>query len=220
MLNSPESARDLFRSVYENRYTWDVAFPGYICDVAFTHHGKTHTARVKVDTALKAAISGLVDAAAQKPILSQFWEIAIHRKPVPFEEAHGDDTFSFSKAQPLEEGFVEIIVNRDDLYHICKQEIVMVHRQVYGVILTVHTLSSHDTGEGYLPHCYDSVYHDPKTGKQKGKKSLYKDTYKKVGDYLILSERQIQLETKEVSPEEQFFQFSNIQLLSTESWTP
>ncbi len=218
MLDNPESARELFRLAYENRYTWDAAFPGYVCDVAFTHHGKTHTARVKVDTALKAAVSGFVDDSAQKPILAQFWKVAIHRKPVPFEEAHGGDTFSFSKAKTLEGGSVEIIMNQDDRYHVRNDEIIMVHRQVYGVILTVNTLSSHDTGEGYLPHRYDSVYHDPKTGQQKGSKSLFEDTYEKVGDYMILSERQIQLETKEGNPEEQFFQFSNIQLLPAVSW--
>ncbi|MEL7314242.1 MAG: DUF3386 domain-containing protein [Cyanobacteria bacterium J06559_3] len=218
MLDDPESARELFRLAYENRYTWDAAFPGYACDVAVTLDGKTHTAKVKVDTALRAAVSGLVDESAQRPILSQFWEVAIHRKPVPFEEAHKADTFSFSKAKTLEGGSVEIIMNQDDRYHVRNDEIIMVHRQVYGVILTVHTLSSHDTGEGYLPHRYDSVYHDPKTGEQKGGRSVFEDTYKKVGDYTILSERKIQLETKEGGTEEQLFQFSNIHLLPTASW--
>lgn len=26
-------ARDLFRAAYENRYTWDSDFPGYVADV-------------------------------------------------------------------------------------------------------------------------------------------------------------------------------------------
>ena len=102
-----------------------------------------------------------------------------------------------------------------DSYHLHNNEVSMVHRHIHGVVVTIHTFSSHDTGEGYLSHRYDSVYHDPKTGEQKGGHSVFEDTYEKVGDYVILSERKIQTAT-ERGTEEQIFHFSNIQLLTAE----
>lgn len=90
----------------------------------------------------------------------------------------------------------------------------MVHRHIHGVVVTIHTFSSHDTGEGYLSHRYDSVYHDPQTGEQKGGRSQFEDLYTKVGKYYILSERRIQTET-ETGPVEKRFTFSNLTLLDT-----
>ncbi|MEM6436213.1 MAG: DUF3386 family protein, partial [Cyanobacteria bacterium P01_D01_bin.115] len=58
------------------------------------------------------------------------------------------------------------------------------------------------------------IYHDPKTGDQKGGHSTFEDTYEKVGNYAILTERQIQTETK-AGTQTQIFRFSNIQLLDT-----
>ena len=87
----------------------------------------------------------------------------------------------------------------------------MVHRHIHGVVITIHTHSSHDTGEGYLSHTYDSVYHDPETGAQKGGKSNFVDEYEKVGDYQILNRRLITTEGDKTDTQE--FIFSNIQLL-------
>ena len=48
MVSTQVSARDFFRSAYENRYTWDHNFPGYTADVTFIADDKTITAKAQV----------------------------------------------------------------------------------------------------------------------------------------------------------------------------
>lgn len=213
MVGTQVSAREFFRSAYENRYTWDHNFPGYTADVTMTADGKTVTGKAKVDADFKAEVSGVEDEAAQKAIHGQLWEIAIHRVRRDFEDTHGANTFSYGKT--LDDGSVEILMggkSEGDRYHVRDNEVSMVHRHIHGTVVTIHTFSSHDTGEGYLSHKYDSVYHDPKTGEQKGGRSVFEDNYEKIGDYVILTERKIQTETDKGTAE-QIFRFSNIQLL-------
>lgn len=213
MVGTQVSARDFFRSAYENRYTWDHNFPGYTTDVTYIADGKTVTAKAKVNADLKAEVTDIEDEAAQKAIQYQLWEVAIHRIRRSFEDTHGNNTFSYGKT--LEDGAVEILMGgkaEGDRYHIRDNEVSMVHRHIHGTVVTIYTFSSHDTGEGYLSHTYDSVYHDPNTGKQKGGRSVFDDNYEKVGDYVILTERKIQTETDN-GTHEQIFRFSNIQLL-------
>ncbi|MEO1297034.1 MAG: DUF3386 domain-containing protein [Cyanobacteria bacterium J06636_16] len=216
MVGTQVSARELFRSAYENRYTWDKSFPGYTSDVTFISGDTTYTAKAKVTADLKAEVSDLEDEAAQKAIHGQLWEIAIHRVRRAFEDTHGTNTFSYGKT--LEDGSIEILMggkSEGDRYHLRDNEVSMVHRHIHGVVVTIYTFSSHDTGAGYLSHRYDSVYHDPQTGEQKGGKSVFEDSYEKVGNYVILSERKIQTATAK-GTEEQIFRFSNIQLLPAE----
>lgn len=212
MVSTQVAARDFFRSAYENRYTWDQSFPGYTTDVTLIADGKTVTGKAVVKADLKAEVSEVADEAAQKAIQYQLWEVAIHRIRRSFEDTHGANTFTYGKT--LEDGAVEILMGGKadgDRYHIRDNEVSMVHRQIHGTVVTIHTFSSHDTGEGYLSHKYDSVYHDPTTGEQKGGRSTFEDNYEKVGDYVILTERKIQTET-ETGTTEQIFRFSNIQL--------
>ncbi|NEQ45173.1 MAG: DUF3386 domain-containing protein [Leptolyngbya sp. SIOISBB] len=212
MVSTQVAARDFFRSAYENRYTWDQNFPGYTTDVTLIADGKASTAKATVKADLKAEVSDIEEEAAQKAIQYQLWEVAIHRIRRSFEDTHGANTFAYGKT--LEDGAVEILMGgkaEGDRYHIRDNEVSMVHRQIHGTVVTIYTFSSHDTGEGYLSHKYDSVYHDPTTGEQKGGRSIFEDTYEKVGDYVILTERKIQTET-ENGTSEQIFRFSNIQL--------
>jgi len=216
MVGTQVSARDFFRSAYENRYTWDHNFPGYTTDVTFTAGDKTVTAKAKVNPDLKAEVFDVEDEAAKKAIQYQLWEVAIHRIRREFEDTHGSNTFSYGKT--LEDGSVEILMGgkaEGDRYHVRDNEVSMVHRHIHGTVVTIHTFTSHDTGAGYLSHRYDSVYHDPETGEQKGGRSVFEDNYEKVGDYVILSERKIETET-ENGTETQVFQFANIELLPTE----
>ncbi|WP_008311291.1 DUF3386 domain-containing protein [Leptolyngbya sp. PCC 6406] len=214
MVGTQVSARELFRSAYENRYTWDSDFPGYTADVTFIQGDQTVTGKARVSPDLKAEVSGIEDEGVKKAIHSQLWEVAIHRVRRGFEDTHGNNTFRYG--QTLKDGSVEILMGgkaEGDRYHLRDNEVTMVHRQIHGVVVTIYTFSSHDTGAGYLSHRYDSVYHDPKTGEQKGGRSVFEDSYEQVGDYVILSERQVQTETAE-GTDVQIFRFSNLQLLT------
>jgi hypothetical protein len=207
------SAPELFRAAYENRYTWDNKFPGYTADVTFKHDEQVFTAKIRISADLKAEVWDLEDEEAKKAIHNQAWEIAIHRVRRAFEDTHSANTFSYGKTDKT--GAVEILVggkSSGDKYKVRNNEVCHVHRLIHGTFVTINTFSSHQTGAGYLSHTYDSVYHDPKTGEQKGGRSEFTDEYVKVADYFILNRREIRTEI-EGSLSTQEFTFSNIELL-------
>lgn len=207
------SAQELFQAAYENRYTWDKNFPGYTADITFKEDDKVITGKIRVNADLKAEVFDVQDEQAQKIIHGQAWEIAIHRVRRSFEQTHSTNTFSYGNTD--ETGAVEILVggkSEGDGYKVRNNEVCYVHRLIHGTFVTINTFSSHDTGEGYLSHTYDSVYHDPKTGEQRGGRSEFTDEYEKVGKYFILNRREIRTQTEgQVSTQE--FIFSNIKLL-------
>ncbi len=215
MVGTQIAAQDLFRAAYENRYTWDQDFPGYAADVTYTTNGEIYTGKVTVGADLKPGVTGVDDDAAQKTIHGQLFEVAIHRIRRRFEDSHGANTFRYGET--LADGGVEILMGgkaEGDKYHVHNNEVSMVHRHIHGVVVTIHTFSSHDTGAGYLSHRYDSVYHDPQTGEQKGGLSTFEDNYEAVGGYYLLSHRHIETATQD-GPQVQDFMFSNIALLET-----
>lgn len=212
-MTEQKEARELFRAAYENRYTWDKNFPGYAMDITFKRGERVFTGRARVNPDLKAEVFDVEDEEAKKEIQNQLWEIAIHRIRRTFEETHANNTFSLGETD--ETGAVEILVGgkaQGDRYKIRNNEVCLVHRQIHGVVVTINTFSSHDTGSGYLSHRYDSIYSDPKTGELKGGRSEFEDNYEKIGNYYILSKRIVQSEedSKIVTNE---FGFSNITLL-------
>lgn len=207
------SAQDLFQAAYENRYTWDPQFPGYSADITYTQDGKVFTGQVRVTSDLKAEVLNVENEEAQKAIHGQLWETSIHRVRRSFEDTHSKNTFSYGNTDAT--GAVEILMGgkaEGDYYKLRNNEVCLVHRHIHGVVVTINTFSSQNTGEGYLSHRYDSVYHDPQTNAQKGGKSQFEDTYSKVGAYWILDHRAIQTEAENGTVTQDFV-FSNIQLL-------
>lgn len=203
-------ARALFQAAYENRYTWDKKFPGFTADVTVKQGDETYTAKVRVNANLSAEVSDIENEEVKKSIVEQSREIAIHRIRRTFDETHGQNTFTLGETD--ETGAVEVIVggkSEGDRYKVRNNEVSMVHRHIHGIVVTIHTHSSHQTEAGYLSHRYDSVYHDAKTGELKGS-SQFEDNYEKVGDYYILTQRVIADPTNNTSTE---FSFSNVRLL-------
>jgi hypothetical protein len=208
------SAQELFRAAYENRYTWDKEFPGYTADIKYIYDGKEYNGQVNISTNLKAEVLGVADEEAQKAIHGQAWEIAVHRVRRTFEQTHGENSFRYGATDA--DGAVEILMGgkaEGDKYKLRNNEVCLVHRHIHGVVVTINTFSSHETGEGYLSHTYDSVYHDPKTGEQKGGKSNFVDEYEKVDKYSILNRRVITTDV-DGKPSVQEFVFSNIKLMA------
>ncbi|MDP5017170.1 MAG: DUF3386 domain-containing protein [Dolichospermum sp.] len=207
------SAQELFQAAYQNRYTWDENFPGYTADITYKYDDQVIKGQVRIDANLKAEVLNVEDEAAKKAIHGQAWEIAVHRVRRAFEQTHGANTFRPGASDAS--GAVEIFVGgkgEGDKYKVRNNEVCHVHRLIHGTFVTIDTFSSHDTGEGYLSHTYDSVYHDPETGAQKGGKSDFTDEYEKVGNYYILNRREIRTETAERISIQDFI-FSNIELL-------
>jgi hypothetical protein len=204
------STRALVKAAYENRYTWDKAFPGYTADVTLKLGDKTFQGSAKVNADLTAEVFGVEDEEAHKIIKNQLWEVAIHRVSRPFEKSHGENTFYAEGTD--DDGALKIAVGgkaAGDAYKIKDNEFTMVHRHIHGVVVTINTFSSYDTGSGYLSHTYDSVYHDPKTGELKQARSEFTDDYTQVGSYTILAKRTV---TSAEGPTMEI-EFSNITLL-------
>jgi hypothetical protein len=206
-------ARKLMQSAYENRYTWDKNFPGYTADVTLKRGDDVYTGKVMVDSNLSVEVSEVADETAKQEIVGQLREIAIHRIRRTFEETHGKNTFSFGEKD--DSGAIEVLVggkSEGDRYKVRNNEVCMVHRHIHGIVVTINTFSSHHTGEGYLSHRYDSVYHDPKTGEQKAPQTDFEDNYEKIGNYFILTQRLIVSAEDEDAPVTEF-SFSNVKLL-------
>ncbi|MBJ7298382.1 MAG: DUF3386 domain-containing protein [Nostocales cyanobacterium LE14-WE4] len=207
------SAQELFQAAYQNRYTWDGNFPGYTADITYKYDDQVIKGQVVIDANMKAEVLNVEDEAAKKAIHGQAWEIAVHRVRRAFEQTHGANTFRPGDTDAT--GAVEIFVggkSEGDKYKVRNNEVCHVHRLIHGTFVTIDTFSSHDTGEGYLSHTYNSVYHDPETAAQKGGKSDFTDEYEKVGNYYILNRREIRTEIAERISIQDFI-FSNIELL-------
>jgi hypothetical protein len=212
-MTESRSAQELFQAAYENRYTWDRDFPGYTADVQLKQGDQVFTGTVTVKADLSADVMGIEDEEARKSIQGQLREVAIHRIRRSFAETHGKNTFSYGETDST--GAVEILMGgkaEGDRYRVRNNEVCMVHRHIHGIVVTINTFSSHDTGEGYLSHRYDSIYTDPTTGETKGGKVVFEDNYQKVGGYQILSQRRIESSENGESMVTEF-NFSNIELL-------
>jgi hypothetical protein len=210
-------ARALFQAAYENRYTWDANFPGYTADVTLREGETVYTGKLRIapDAAgnFSHEVTEVADEEAKKAIAGQAWEIAVHRQRRTFEESHGKNLFTLGATD--EAGAVEILVSgksMGDRYKIYNNEVSLVHRHIRSVVVTINTLSSHQTEAGYLSHRYNSVYHDVETGEAKGSQ-VFEDEYEKVGNYYILNRRAITADQEGKSTTSEFL-FSNIQLLA------
>jgi Protein of unknown function (DUF3386) len=209
-------AREIMRLAYENRYTWDSDFPGYSADVTYNDGETTYNGKAKVSAKLSVELDGIDDETIKKAILGQMQEVAIHRVRRKFEDVHAKNEFTLGET--LEDGTIELLIapkegkTSSDRYQVRNNEVCMVHRHIHNIVVTIFTFSSHDTGEGYLSHRYDSIYHDPQTGEQKSPKSDFEDLYEKVGNYQLLTSRRITTDDNG-QPRTVEFGFANVALL-------
>jgi Protein of unknown function (DUF3386) len=212
-MTEQRSAQELFQAAYENRYTWDRDFPGYTATVELKQGDEIFTGTITVKSDLSAEVMDIDNEEAKKSIQGQIREVALHRIRRTFADTHGKNTFSYGATDTT--GAVEILMGgkaEGDRYQVRNNEVCLVYRHIHGVVVTINTFSSHDTGEGYLSHRYDSVYADPTTGAAKGGKAVFEDNYQKVGNYQILSQRKIESAENGVSTVTEF-NFTNIELL-------
>lgn len=186
------TAEALFKSAYENRYTWDANFPGYTCDITLINPENTYTAKGKVKANFQFEVSDIEDETAKKAITNQLWEITIHRVNHSFEKSHGENTFSFGDKD--ENGAVEILVGgagQGNKYKVHNNTVSFVYRKIGNSIVSINTFAILNTEEGYLSEGYDSVYLDPETKQVKGGKTVFQDTFEKINGYYILTHRRI-----------------------------
>ena len=204
--------REAFRAAYENRYTWDPGFAGYQGRCCFEQGERRCEGRFRVGADLKAVVEGIEDPEAHKAIASQLWEVAIHRVRRPFEQTHGENSFS---AGDSDEVGLEVIVGgkgAGDRYRIKDNVVTMVHRHIHGTVVTIFTESVTDTGAGYLSHTYTSQYSDPASGAPRGGLSHFTDSFVPLaeGGPWVLSERVVQGEAETGAAERTVFRFEDL----------
>ncbi len=208
------TAQDVFRSAYENRYTWDKNFPGYQAQVTMTTVDKQYTAQAKINSDLSFEVSGIEDGEAKRAIQGQLWEITIHRVRRSFAETHGQNTFSFGKKD--ETGAIEILLggaSEGNSYKVRDNTVCFVNRRIKDKVVNINTLTTVMTEQGYLSEKYESCYVDPETGEPQTAITAFEDKFSDFGGYYILTDRIITTKDNN-QPQVTTFSFSDIQLFN------
>ncbi|MFN6237082.1 DUF3386 domain-containing protein [Microcystis sp.] len=209
------NARDIFRSAYENRYTWDEGFPGYTADIILTQGEEVHTGKIQVNADYSVEVTGIDDEKVQESIYNQMRDIVTHRKRGNFDASHGKNQFNFGQDDPT--GAVEILVTGDAMgsnYKVRGQEICQVSRVMGPMAFTINTEESLDTGEGYISIRYNAIFRNAKSDELKGKRD-FKETYEKIGNYYLPSCQVINAIDVGGEKSTTEFTFINLQLLES-----
>ena len=211
-----EDCKHLFKSAYENRYTWEPNFSGYEGRCSWTDNEKVVKGRFCLGQDLKPSVKEIGDKEILKAISSQLWEVAIHRVRRSFEKTHGKNTFTLGDTNEIGS---EVIVggqNEGDKYRVKNDVVTMVYRHIHGNLIIILTTEVTHTENGYLSKSYSSQYLDPTSKKELQGKSFYKDSFLPLfkGGPWVLSSRSIHQENLEGSPiNKQVFSFSELRIL-------
>jgi len=205
-------ARDLFRAAYENRYTWDSDFPGYVADVELRQAEDIHTGKIQVNPDLSVEITNITDEAVQESLYTQMRDVITHRKYTPFEKAHGSSTFTLGKLDSS--GSQEIVVAGDAMgsnYCVRDHQISLVSRVMGRMAFIIHHKQSLETGAGYISSKYSAVFRNPKTN-EIIRQMEFEDTYEPIGNYYVMT-RQLVRTHEQGQTTLIDIQFSNVKLL-------
>jgi hypothetical protein len=165
---------------------------------------------------LKAQVEGIDDEEVRKAIAGQLWEVAIHRVRRPFEQTHGENSFTAGDTDAVG---TEIIVGgkaAGDRYRIKNDVVTMVHRHIHGTVVTIFTESTTDTGCGYLSHTYTSRYSDPASGAPRGGINHFEDRFAPLreGGPWVLVERTVLSQPVDDGPASEVrFRFEDLEAL-------
>ena len=188
---------NLFKSAYENRYTWGSDFSGYQGRCSWTDGEREVKGSFCVGQDLKANVKEIDDEGIHKAISSQLWEVAIHRVRRSFEQTHGKNTFTLGDANEIGSEVIVEGKNEGDRYRVKDNIVTMVYRHIHGNLIIILTKDVTHTGNGYLSKSYSSQYLDPISKKDLKGKSFYEDCFIplfKCGPW-VLSSRTIQQES-------------------------
>ncbi|WP_017319007.1 DUF3386 domain-containing protein [Mastigocladopsis repens] len=211
-MTHPITARQLFQTAYESRYTWDENFPGYSADVQLVQGDEVYTGKIRINRDLSVEVTGVADEQVEEGIYTQLRDIVTHRKCTNFEQSHGEHEFSLGQEDP--NGAIEILVKGDSMgsnYKVRGNEISQVSRVMGRMAFIIDTHASLDTGSGYIATRYDATFRNSKTN-QVTSVLKFEDTYEKIGDYYVMT-KQIVQEYKDGTRTTTEFSYSNIKLL-------
>ncbi|MEI2580281.1 DUF3386 domain-containing protein [Scytonema sp. PRP1] len=211
-MTHPTTARQLFQTAYESRYTWDENFPGYSADVQLVQENEVHTGKIRINGDLSVEVTGVADEQVEEGIYTQLRDIVTHRKRTSFEESHGKHEFSLGQQDA--NGAIEILVNGDSMgsnYRVRGKEISQVSRVMGRMAFIIDTHESLDTGSGYIATRYDAIFRNSKTNEVTSILK-FEDSYKKIAEYYVMTKQVVQ-EYKDGTRTTTEFSYSNIKLL-------
>lgn len=212
-MTTTATAQDLFRTAYENRYTWDSQFPGYRAHLTLKQGDEVFQGMVQVNGDLSVEVNDFADETVKESVYNQLRDIVTHRKRNTFEQAHGKNSFSFGEKDPT--GAVEILVQGDAMgsnYKVRGEEICQVSRVMGPIAFTINTEESLNTGNGYISVRYHAIFRNPKTGELKGKRE-FEETYENFGGYYLPISQIVDAIDAGGSKIKTEFLFSDIELL-------
>jgi hypothetical protein len=211
-MTHPTTARQLFQTAYESRYTWDENFPGYSADVQLVQENEVHTGKIRINGDLSVEVTGVADEQVEEGIYTQLRDIVTHRKRTSFEESHGKHEFSLGQQDA--NGAIEILVKGDSMgsnYRVRGKEISQVSRVMGRMAFIIDTHESLDTGSGYIATRYDAIFRNSKTNEVTSILK-FEDSYEKIAEYYVMTKQVVQ-EYKDGTRTTTEFSYSNIKLL-------
>lgn len=185
------SASELFRQAYENRYTWGPQFPGYTAVVELKQGKEDYKGHISLNPDMSVEVTGIDSENARQTVENQLRMLIIHRRRVPFEVAHKNSTFQLGITD--ETGAVEIFEIEDQKeshYKVFDQQLMQVNRLLGHTAVTVDTLSSEVTPQGYLVTRHRTTFRQPQTHQVLGEAES-SDIYTKIGGYYVLKSQVI-----------------------------
>lgn len=216
-----QSARELFQTAYDNRYTWNSEFPGFTAEVRVEQLEKKVQGVIRIEPNFNVSVSEFEDSDLADLVKNNLQMEIIHRRKVTFDQIHQQNQFELDGTD--ETGSVniqELENNRPEAYYKVKeQKIIQVNRVFNNTIaVKVDTLATQNTPKGYLVSHLKTTFYDAKTGDVLVKQDI-QDVHEKVGNYYLLKDRMIRETTVEEEPENKptpdvNIQFNKIQLLS------
>jgi hypothetical protein len=209
------SATEIFRTAYENRYTWDANFPGYTTNLKLKQGDEVYEATVCVKNDFSVEITGIEAEKVRESLYHHMRDIITHRKRSSFEATHGKNSFSLGEKDATEA--VEILVQGDAMgsnYKVRGKEICQVRRVMGAMAFTIETIESLDTGEGYISIGYRATFCDAQTDEIKGKRE-FQESYGKFGNYYLPIQQKIKAINKDGQATSIEFNFAQIQLLES-----
>jgi hypothetical protein len=185
------AAAELFENAYKNRYTWERDFPGYMAEVSVNTNEQLYHGIVRVNPDASVLVMNVEDEGVSQLIRDRLKSEAIHRQPVPFDVLHGSNQFKLVGKN--EDGDIEIRETgkgKESRYKVREGKIIQVKRNFDEMAVTVDTVGTTDTPEGYLVSHYKATFRDADTGEIVEKRDV-RNFYEKIGKYYLLTNQQI-----------------------------
>ncbi|MBC7882582.1 MAG: DUF3386 domain-containing protein [Anaerolineae bacterium] len=211
-LQIKETAEELFRAAYENRYTWDEQFPGIAADFTLKLSGQTHTGKLEIRKDLSVSVE-TEEPKAQEWLTNQLRDVVTHRKRSDFASAHGKHSFTID-GDIDETGAVPILVGGDAMgshYKVRDQQVVYVARTMGPMSFTINHLAKLDTGSGYISTAYNAVFRNARTG-EITRQSKFEDNFTQLAGYWVMSSQIVQSRVGD-QPEVTELTFENLRTL-------